>query len=89
MQNTKHYGRTVSNNQVTLLIKYIPFATSKQKLDIKALANKEFLSEKEYKRIQAYIFKYKMYMQSNTINVNSRLNKLKRTPLTYQNPNAI
>ena len=85
----KHYGRTVSNNQVTILLKYIPFATSKQKLDIKTLANKEYLSEAEYKRIKSYIFKYKMYMQSNSINVDARLNKIKRTSLTYQNPNAI
>jgi len=82
----KHYGRTVSDSQITILLKYLQFATQKQKLDIKKLSRKEFLSVTEYNRIKQYIFKYKMYMQSNSINVESRMNKIKRTPLTYQNP---
>ena len=89
MSKAKHYGRTVSNKEITSLLKYLNFATPKQKLDIKILATKENLSDADYKRIKQYIFKYKMYMQSNSTNVDARLNKIKRTSLTYPNPKHI
>ena len=89
MQKAKHYGRTVSSKEITSVLNYLDFATPKQKLDIKILASKELLTEAEYKRIKSYIFKYKMYIQSNSNNVDARLNKLKRTSLTYPNPKHI
>ena len=85
MESIKHYGRTVSNKEATLVIKYLTFATPKQKLDILKLSHKEYLSQKEYNRLKQYIFKYKMYINSNSINVDSRRNKLYRNNLTYHN----
>ena len=75
-------GLYLTSKEINTLIKYLTFATPKQQLDIKHTSRKSKLTKSEYKRLKSYIFKYKMYMNSCSINVDSRLNKLTRTSPT-------
>ena len=78
-------GLYLTSKDVNTIINYLNFATRKQKIDINNILRKPNLSKAEYKRLKSYLFKYKMYMQSNSNNVDARLNKIKRTPLTIPN----
>jgi hypothetical protein len=78
---------------ITNLIKYYNIASKKVQLDINKLLTKYNkdgkLSQKELTRLKKYNFRYKMIIESNHINTQSRLNKLTRSPLTTPNSNTI
>lgn len=70
------------------IIQYYNIATSKTKKDINTLLLKckdGNLSQKEVDRLKRYSFRYKMIIEANHINSQSRLNKLYRKPLTHPN----
>ena len=80
-------------NNIELLIKYYNIANTKTKDDINQLlikSNKGItLTQKELDRIKKYIFRYKMIVESISINTNSRLNKIIRKPLTIPSKDFI
>ena len=80
-------------NNIELLIKYYNIANTKTKDDINQLlikSNKGItLTQKELDRIKKYIFRYKMIIESISINTNSRLNKIIRKPLTIPSKDFI
>ena len=80
-------------NNIELLIKYYDIASNKIKYDINQLllkSNKGItLTQKELDRIKKYIFRYKMIVESISINTNSRLNKIIRKPLTIPSKDFI
>ena len=73
-------------SNIHTLIKYYNIANNKTKKDINKLLLKSNngiqLTQKELHRIKKYIFRYKMIIQSVSINTDSRLNKLTRKSLT-------
>jgi predicted oxidoreductase len=80
-------------NNIELLIKYYNLTNNKTKDDINQLllkSNKGIaLTQKELDRIKKYIFRYKMIMESVSINTDTRLNKLTRKPLTIPSKDFI
>lgn len=80
-------------NNIELLIKYYNIANTKTKDDINQLlikSNKGItLTQKELDRIKKYIFRYKMIIESISINTDSRLNKIIRKPLTIPSKDFI
>lgn len=80
-------------NNIELLIKYYNIANTKTKDDINQLlikSNKGItLTQKELDRIKKYIFRYKMIIESISINTDSRLNKITRKPLTIPSKDFI
>lgn len=72
------------------LLEYYKIAPSKTKKDINTLLLKSKdgdLSPKEVARLKKYNFRYKMIIEANHINSQSRLNKLYRQSLTTPNSN--
>ncbi len=70
----------MSDKQIELIIKYYnSFATTKQKEIINKLLLKEKHTDLDFKKLNGYAFKTKMYLESNRMNVESRLDKLYRT----------
>lgn len=80
-------------NNIDLLIKYYNIANIKTKDDINQIlikSNKGItLTQKELDRIKKYIFRYKMIIESISINTDSRLNKIIRKPLTIPSKDFI
>lgn len=80
-------------NNIELLIKYYNISNTKTKDDINQLlikSNKGItLTQKELDRIKKYIFRYKMIIESISINTDSRLNKIIRKPLTIPSKDFI
>ena len=80
-------------NNIELLIKYYNIANTKTKDDINQIlikSNKGItLNQKELDRIKKYIFRYKMIIESISINTDSRLNKIIRKPLTIPSKDFI
>ena len=72
----------ITNIELNDLIKYYnSFATAKQKKEINTILNKPEHSPKDIKRLKQYLFKYKCYIEANSINVDSRMNKLNRSSI--------
>lgn len=88
MECENRNGMTEFNSQVDNTIKYYDIASKKVQVDINRLLLKlnttNKLTAKELDRIKQYSFRYKMIIQANAINTDSRLNKLHRTSLTHQ-----
>lgn len=76
----------ITDTEVTNLIKYYnSFATAKQKKDINTLLNKPEHLDEDIKRLKQYLFKYKCYIEANTMTVESRLYKIKNSPYNLNN----
>lgn len=74
------------------IIQYYNIAPSKTKKDINTLLLKckdGNLSQKEVDRLKRYSFRYKMIIEANHINSQSRLNRLYRKPLTSSNSDIL
>ena len=69
----------MTDREITNLIKYYnSFATSKQKKEINTILNKSTHTPKDINRLKQYLFKYKCYIEANTMTVKSRMNRLYR-----------
>ena len=78
-RRTLNRSKMLTDTEVTNLITYHnSFATAKQKKEINTILNKPEHSAKDIKRLKQYLFKYKCYIEANSINVDSRLNKIHR-----------
>ncbi len=74
------------------LLSYYKITNNKTKKDINNLLLKSKdgnLSQKEVDRLKRYNFRYKMIIEANHINTQSRLNKLYRKPLTHPNSDKL
>ena len=72
----------ITNIELNDLIKYYnSFATAKQKKEINTILNKPEHISTDIKRLKQYLFKYKCYIEANSINVDSRMNKLNRSSI--------
>lgn len=69
----------LKDTEVTNLVKYYTsFATAKQKKEINTILKKPEHTTKDIKRLKQYLFKYKCYIEANTMAVEGRMNKLYR-----------
>lgn len=69
-------------------IKYYQLGSSKERQDINKILhsiNTNTITIKQAKRLEKYSKRYKVLIEANHINSQSRLNKLKRSPLTSPN----
>lgn len=72
----------ITNIELNNLIKYYnSFATTKQKKEINTILNKPEHTITDIKILKQYLFKYKCYIEANSINVDSRMNKLIRSSI--------
>ena len=72
----------ITNIELNNLIKYYnSFATTKQKKEINTILNKPEHTITDIKTLKQYLFKYKCYIEANSINVDSRMNKLIRSSI--------
>jgi len=78
-RRTLNRSKMLTDKEVTNLIKYHKsFATAKQKKEINTILNKPEHSAKDIKRLKQYLFKYKCYIEANSLTVDSRMNRLYR-----------
>ena len=73
-------------------IKYYQLGSSKERQDINQIMhqiNTNTIDTKQIKRLERYAKRYKVLIEANHINSQSRLNKLKRSPLTSPNSNIV
>ena len=78
-RRTLNGRKMITDTEVTNLIKYYnSFATSKQKKEITTILNKTNHTTKDIKRLKQYLFKYKCYIEANSLTVDSRMNRLYR-----------
>ena len=73
-------------------IKYYQLGSSKERQDINQIMhqiNTNTIDTKQAKRLERYAKRYKVLIEANHINSQSRLNKLKRSPLTSPNSNIV
>ncbi len=73
-------------------IKYYQLGSSKERQDINQILhqiNTNTIDTKQAKRLERYAKRYKVLIEANHINSQSRLNKLKRSPLTSPNSNIV
>ena len=69
----------ITDIELNNLLKYYnSFATAKQKKEINTILNKPEHISIDIKRLKQYLFKYKCYIEANSINVDSRMNRLYR-----------
>ena len=69
----------IAEKEVANLIKYYnSFATAKQKKEINTILNKPEHSTKDIKRLKQYLFKYKCYIEANSLFVDTKMNRLHR-----------
>lgn len=78
-RRTLNRRKMITDTEVTSLIKYYnSFATAKQKKEITTILNKTNHTIKDIKRLKQYLFKYKCYIEANSLTVDSRMNRLYR-----------
>ena len=79
----------MTDENIQYIIKYYNgFASKKEQYLINKILNKPKHNNKDLTILKRFAFKYKMYIESNAANVNSRLNKLNRDSLyAYHNNN--
>lgn len=73
-------------------IKYYQLGSTKERQDINKILhqiNTNTIDTKQAKRLERYAKRYKVLIEANHINSQSRLNKLKRSPLTSPNSNIV
>lgn len=73
-------------------IKYYQLGSSKERQDINKILhqiNTNTITTKQAKRLERYAKRYKVLIEANHINSQSRLNKLKRSPLTSPNQDLV
>ena len=72
---------TITDKQINEIVKYYEsFASYKQKTVISELLSKEAHSHKDIDKLKRFAFKYRMFIESNSMNVNSRLKKIQDSP---------
>ena len=78
-RRTLNGRKMITDTEVTNLIKYYnSFATAKQKKEINTILKKPEHTTKDIKRLKQYLFKYKCYIEANSLTVDSRMNRLYR-----------
>ena len=79
----------ITDKELRQVIKYYEgFASEAQKNTINTLLNKFKHTDKDVTKLKKYAFKYKMYINSNSMNVDSRLDKAHRDSIySYHNNN--
>ena len=73
-------------------IKYYQLGSTKERQDINKILhqiNTNTIDTKQAKRLERYAKRYKVLIEANHINSQSRLNKLKRSPLTSPNQDLV
>ena len=76
----------MTDKEILQVIKYYEgFATTKQKEIINKLLHKTEHTDKDITKLKKYAFKYKMYITSNSMNVDSRLDKIRNSPYNISN----
>ncbi len=80
------------NKYLNNTIKYFSIATPKEQDDINKILhniNNNILHQKEVNRLVKYAKRYKVLIEANAINTQSRLNKLYRKPITIPNSDNV
>lgn len=73
-------------------IKYYNLGSPKERQDINKILhqiNTNTIDTKQAKRLERYAKRYKVLIEANHLNSQSRLNKLKRSPLTSPNQDLV
>ena len=73
-------------------IKYYNLGSTKERQDINKILhqiNTNTIDTKQAKRLERYAKRYKVLIEANHLNSQSRLNKLKRSPLTSPNQDLV